>query len=79
MHLRELLDQVAKDYLITLLAATGGNVVKVAAAAGYERKSIYILLRSHGIDPNDYRRSAPICTRARHQGNWGIELRAAGG
>lgn len=50
-------DQMARQYLTTLLRAQGGNVSAAAKQAGVERESLHRLLRKLGIDPAKFRKS----------------------
>ncbi len=44
-----------RDYLNTLLEETGGDVTRAARDAHLPRGTLYRLLKTHGIDPADFR------------------------
>ncbi|MDZ7344614.1 MAG: sigma-54 dependent transcriptional regulator [candidate division KSB1 bacterium] len=48
--LRELRDQVERDYILACLEATGGNITQAAQLLGIERSNLHKKLRALGID-----------------------------
>jgi two-component system nitrogen regulation response regulator NtrX len=51
--LREVRDQVERDYILACLGATGGNVTQAAQILGIERSNLHKKMRALGIDrPN---------------------------
>lgn len=48
----EVLTQVERDYLLSILSVHKGNVTHAARAAGKERRCFQRLLRKHGIGPD---------------------------
>lgn len=55
--LRHAKEHFEKDYLIHLLKINRGNVSHAAEMAGKYRADFYALLRKHGLDPTDFRKS----------------------
>lgn len=55
--LRHAKENFEKDYLVQLLKMNRGNVSHAAEMAGKYRADFYALLRKHGIDPTDFRKS----------------------
>jgi two-component system, NtrC family, response regulator GlrR len=53
--LKEARDAFEKTYLTYLLQTTGGNVSEAARLAGKYRADLYVLLRKHGLNPDDYK------------------------
>jgi len=51
----EVLERFERDYLRRLLQVTGGNLSQAARMAQHERKSLWRLLKKHGIDPMTFR------------------------
>jgi two-component system response regulator HydG len=49
------LDGAERDYLISLLAKTSGNVAESARQAGMSRQGLHKLLKKHGVDARGYR------------------------
>jgi DNA-binding NtrC family response regulator len=48
------LDQVARNHIIQVLAATGNNKTRAAKILGVQRRQLYRLLEKHGINGNFY-------------------------
>lgn len=46
-----------RQYLLSILHASGGNVTEAAKIAGIDRTNLYALLRRHRIDPTTFRPS----------------------
>ncbi|MBP1732879.1 MAG: two component, sigma54 specific, transcriptional regulator, Fis family [Deltaproteobacteria bacterium] len=55
--LKEAKDAFEKDYLVSLLKFFRGNVSEAADFAGKYRADFYSLLKKHGLNPADYRRT----------------------
>jgi two-component system, NtrC family, response regulator GlrR len=55
--LKEARDAFEKTYLTYLLQTTGGNVSEAARLAGKYRADLYVLLRKHHLNPDDYKAS----------------------
>jgi two-component system response regulator GlrR len=53
--LREAKDAFERDYLISILKITQGNVTSAAELAGKYRADLYGLLRKHGLNPADFK------------------------
>jgi two-component system response regulator GlrR len=56
--LKEARDAFEKTYLTYLLQTTGGNVSEAARLAGKYRADLYVLLRKHGLNPDDHKASS---------------------
>ena len=48
-------DDFEKKYLVNLLKVTSGNVSKAAELAGKYRADLYLLLKKHGLNPQDFK------------------------
>jgi DNA-binding NtrC family response regulator len=66
---RAALEQFERTYLTHLLGRSGGHVGEAALRAGLNPRSLYDLLRRHGIDWRDYRFVPPV--RASRSGQSG--------
>lgn len=55
--LNEARDQFEKDYLVRLLNLTEGNIALASRLAERNRSEFYNLLRRHGLEPTDFRKS----------------------
>jgi two-component system, NtrC family, response regulator GlrR len=55
--LKEARDAFEKSYLIYLLEASKGKVSEVARLAGKYRADLYALLKKHGLNPDDFKKS----------------------
>lgn len=53
---REILDRVEQEYLHELLKRTGGRIGETAKRAGISERSLYNLMRRHGLRKEDFRR-----------------------
>ncbi len=49
--LREVRDQVERDYILACLEATGGNITQAAQILGIERSNLHRKMKTHGIEP----------------------------
>ncbi|MDA1196178.1 MAG: hypothetical protein O2894_13490 [Planctomycetota bacterium] len=56
---RAALEQFERGYLVDLLDRSGGRVGEAASRAGLNPRSLYDLLRRHGIRWRDFRFSSP--------------------
>jgi two-component system response regulator GlrR len=54
-QLREAKDAFERDYLISILKITQGNVTSAAELAGKYRADLYGLLKKHGLNPADFK------------------------
>jgi DNA-binding NtrC family response regulator len=58
--LREVIDSatrlVERNYLVRVLAASGGHVIAASKRANIDRRNLYRKLRDYGIDPDTFRR-----------------------
>ncbi len=50
------IDRFERDYLMSLLAAHGGNLAAAARQAGMDRKNLWALTRKHGLDLDGFRK-----------------------
>jgi transcriptional regulator of acetoin/glycerol metabolism len=48
-------DAPAKEEILAVLARSGGNIAKLAAHYGKDRRQAYRWLKRYGIDPQSYR------------------------
>ncbi len=53
--LKEVKQQCERNYLISVMRISGGNVANAARVAGRNRTEFYKLLNQHNLDPADYR------------------------
>ncbi len=53
--LKEARDAFEKTYLTYLLESTGGNVSEAARLAGKYRADLYVLLKKHHLNPDDFK------------------------
>lgn len=51
----EAMQAFERQYLLSILHASGGNILEAAKAAGINRTNLYALLRRHGIDPTTFK------------------------
>jgi two-component system, NtrC family, response regulator GlrR len=56
--LKEAKDAFEKTYLISLLQTTKGNVSETARLAGKYRADLYLLLKKHHINPDDFKQGS---------------------
>jgi two-component system response regulator GlrR len=56
--LKEARDAFEKTYLTYLLQTAGGNVSEAARLAGKYRADLYVLLKKHHLDPDDFKASS---------------------
>ena len=57
LGLNEAREQFEKDYLVRLLNLTEGNIALAARLAERNRSEFYNLLRRHGLEPTEFRKS----------------------
>jgi two-component system response regulator GlrR len=53
--LKEVKQECEKNYLMSVLRISSGNVANAARIAGRNRTEFYKLLGQHNLDPADYR------------------------
>ena len=49
------MQDVEREYLVSLLRENFGNVAQSARHAGMSRQGLHKLLKKHGVDASDYR------------------------
>jgi DNA-binding NtrC family response regulator len=59
---RELLESFERDYLRDVLSRTGGRIGAAARQAGVTERTLYSMMKRHGLRKEDFKRAVPAST-----------------